>query len=66
VRPIMDDLAARPPLNLAYGDETEARLGGRRGASFALARCFKIVDPDLKNPQPKHWERSVQIVNLLL
>jgi len=34
---------------------------------MALARSFKIIDPDLKNPQARrHWERSFQIFDLLL
>jgi hypothetical protein len=32
----------------------------------ALARSFKIIDPDLKNPQTVHWERCFQIFDLLL
>jgi hypothetical protein len=35
-------------------------------ASLALARTFKIIDPDLKNPQSEHWERSFRIFDLLL
>jgi hypothetical protein len=31
-----------------------------------LARCFKIIERDLKNPQTTHWERSFQIFGLLL
>ena len=27
---------------------------------------IKIIDPDLKNPQARHWERSFQIFDLLL
>jgi hypothetical protein len=67
LRPILDELAARPPLDLVYSDETEARLPGLAGGlSFALARCFKILDPDLKNPRPDDWERSTRIFDLLL
>jgi len=67
LRPILDELAARPPLDLAYSDDTEARLPEFAGGlSLALARCFRILDPDLKNPQPQHWERSIRIFNLLL
>ena len=58
---------ARPPLDLAYGVETEARLPEVAGGlSLALARTFKIIDPDLKNPQSEHWERSFRIFDLLL
>jgi len=32
----------------------------------ALARTFTIIDPDLKNPQTKHWERDFRIFDLLL
>ena len=67
LRPSLDHLIARPPLGLDLSDETEAELsavGG--GLSIALARTFKIIDPDLKNPQARHWERSFQIFDLLL
>jgi len=32
----------------------------------ALARTFKIIDPDLKNPQTMYWERALRIFGLLL
>jgi hypothetical protein len=67
LRPILDRLTARPPLDLELSEETEAELsavGG--GLSIALARTFKITNPDLKNPQARHWERSFQIFDLLL
>ena len=67
LRPILDRLIANPPLDLELGEETEAELyavGG--GLSLALARTFKIIDPDLNNPQARHWERSFQIFDLLL
>jgi hypothetical protein len=67
LRPILDRLTARPPLDLELSVETEAEfsaVGG--GLSIALARTVKITDPDLKNPQARHWERSFQIFDLLL
>src|SRR5947209_18335485 len=64
LQPIFDHLAARPPLDLAYGEEAEARLPAIAGGisvalartfkvidSVALARTFKVIDPELKNPQ---------------
>jgi hypothetical protein len=65
--PILDQLAARPPLDLPYGEELEAlfpMIVG--GLSVALARSFKIIDPMLKNPATEHWKRSFQIFDLLL
>jgi Domain of unknown function (DUF1931) len=64
---ILDLLAARPPLDLAYSYETEARLPYIVGGlSVALARTFKIIDPHLKNPRAEDWERCCHIFNLLL
>jgi hypothetical protein len=67
LRSILDHLASRPPLDLAYAEETEARLPEIAGGiSVALARTFKIIDPKLKNPQTEHWERSQRLFDLLL
>jgi hypothetical protein len=67
LEPILDYLMARPPLDLACADETEARLPEVAGGlSIALARSFKIIDSDAKNPQTEHWERSFRIFDLLL
>jgi hypothetical protein len=67
LKPILDHLTARPPLDLNYSEQTAAQLPAIAGGlSVALARAFKIIDPDLKNPQSKHWQRSFQIFDLLL
>lgn len=67
LKPILDHLSARPPLDLAYSVETEARLPAIVGGlSVALARTFKIIGPDLKNPQTEHWEKAFKIFDLLL
>ena len=65
--PILESLIALPPLDLAYSEETGTRLPDIAGAiSIALAHTFKIIDPELKNPQTEHWERSQRIFDLLL
>jgi hypothetical protein len=65
--PILDQLAARPPLALPYRKETETQFPAIVGGlSVALARSFKIIDPALKNPSAEHWQRSFQIFDLLL
>jgi hypothetical protein len=67
LQPILDQLTARPPLELDYGSETEAQLPRIMGGlTVALARAFKVIDPDLKNPQTEHWQRCQQIFDLLL
>jgi hypothetical protein len=66
LQPILDHLAA-PPLDLAYSEETEARLPAIAGGiSVALAQTFKVIDPDLRNPQTQHWETVLRIFDLLL
>ena len=67
LQPILDQLAARPPLDLAYSEETEARFPEIAGGiSVALAHTFKVIDPDLKNPQTAHWQDVLRIFDLLL
>jgi histone H3/H4 len=68
--PLRDVLAAltrHPPLELEYSDELEAELPAIAGAlSVALAHSFKLIDPDLKNPQTAHWERAFGLFDLLI
>jgi hypothetical protein len=67
LRPILEQLTARPPLDLGCGEDTEARLPEVVGGlSVALARAFKIIDGDLKNPQTEHWQRCFRIFDLLM
>jgi hypothetical protein len=67
LKPILDRLAKRPPLDLPFSEDTEPRLPEIVGGlSIALAKTFKIIDPELKNPNSEHWERSFRIFNLLL
>lgn len=67
LRSTLEDLAARPPLDLGVSDETDAELPRIVGGlSVGLARTFKILEPDLKNPQTRHWEQAMGIFNLLL
>jgi histone H3/H4 len=67
LRPILDQLTGRPPLDLAYGEDVEDRLPEVVGGlSVALARTFTIIDPDLKNPAAEHWHSCFRIFDLLL
>jgi hypothetical protein len=67
VKPLIDRLTARPPLDRALSDEADQALPQvAGGVSFALARAFKIIDPDVKNPQSVHWERCFRIFDLLV
>ena len=67
LKPVLEQLSTLPRLELDYSTETEARLPALVGGlSVALARSFKILEPELKNPQTMHWERAFQLFGLLL
>jgi hypothetical protein len=67
LKPLLDQLAARPPLDVTYNREIEEQFPEIVGGlSVALARSFRIIDPELKNPQGSHWQRSFEIFDLLL
>ena len=53
--------------SIRLSDEAEARLPEIAGGiSAALARCFRILSPDLRNPRTEHWEQAHRIFDLLL
>jgi hypothetical protein len=67
LKPILDQLTMRPPLDFGYSVDVEAELPNVVGGlSVALAHTFKIIDPELKNPLSEHWERTFQIFDQLL
>jgi len=65
---LLDALPIRPqPFAVELSDETEGKLPVIAGGlSAALARSFKIIHPNLRNPQPEHWQLSFQVFDLLL
>jgi hypothetical protein len=64
---VLDQLTKYPILDLAYSDDTQRMLPKISGGiGVALARSFKILDPQVKNPQSEHWERASRIFDLLL
>ncbi|AWS47773.1 DUF1931 family protein [Streptosporangium sp. 'caverna'] len=67
LKPILEQLATLPPLDLSVGEETADRLPEIVGGlSVALAQAFKIVDPEVKNPATEQWERTIRVFDLLL
>jgi hypothetical protein len=67
LKPILDHLANRPPLDKTLSDETEAELPNVVGGlSVAMAHAFKILDPDVKNPHGEQWDRLEKDFNELL
>ena len=56
LKSILEYIVALPPLDVTYRDDTEALLPG----------TFTIIDPRVKNPSMRHWERAFQIFDQLL
>ncbi|RQD78087.1 DUF1931 family protein, partial [Desulfonatronospira sp. MSAO_Bac3] len=58
LEPILEQLATLPKLKLDYSSEVENALPELTGAiTVALAKMFKAVNPELKNPKPQDWEK---------
>ena len=67
LRPILEALAKRPPLDLAVAEETEHALPGIAGGlTLALARAFTIIEPERRNPQTGQWVMVTVLFDLLL
>ena len=67
VTPILDQLAARPPLDAGLTEETQARLPLIFGGiSVALARTFRLLDADLRAVHSEEWERAFSLFRLLI
>ena len=64
---ILEESVPEPEIDLVYSDELEANLPAIAGGlSFAVARCFKIIEPQTKHPATEQWNRAFQIFDLLL
>lgn len=64
--PILEHLAKFPPLHLGYSAGLEERIPEIVGGiTVGLARLFKVIDPEMKNPQTEHWEKVAEIYAIL-
>jgi hypothetical protein len=67
LRPLLDTMAARPPLDLTLSTEAEERLPLLYGGiTVALAKTFKLVDAEMKAVHRREWERAFALVRLLI
>jgi hypothetical protein len=62
----LERITAYPPMTLSCSDDAQRRLPYVAGGmSIALARTMTILDPKVKNPSTEHWERAMQIFEML-
>jgi hypothetical protein len=67
VEPILEQVAAWPQVDMDYDDETRNRIPLIAGGmSLAMARTFKIIDPELKTPGSEDWDRVFRVFNQLM
>jgi Domain of unknown function (DUF1931) len=67
LQPILDHLAAYPPLERPLSLEVEAMLPELAGTLAMLAgQAMKIIDPEVKNPDSDLWERVLRLMELML
>jgi hypothetical protein len=67
LKPILEQLAKVSKLDLEYSYQTQQKLPEIVGAlTISLAKTFKVIDPQIKNPEAQHWERAFSIFNMLL
>jgi hypothetical protein len=67
VEAVLNQSLPEPQMGLPYSEETEARLPDIAGGlTLAIARTFKIIDPDLKHPATREWEKAFRMFNQLL
>jgi hypothetical protein len=60
-------LVPHPQLDATLSDETDERLVEVAGGlSVGLAHTFTIIDPKLRNPSTSHWDRALQLFDLVL
>lgn len=65
--PILDQLATYPPMDRIPSEQTEARFPEIVGGlGVALARTFKTIYPQVKNPQGPHWDTVRAVIDLYL
>jgi len=66
IRELLRQDLRRPPADVTFAEETEQLLPELFGGlSVALARSFRLIDPQLVNPATEHWERAFEMFRLV-
>lgn len=64
---ILEQQATLPPLKLGISDMLEKKIPELVGGiTISLARVFKVINPELKNPGSREWEQVNEIYRILL
>jgi hypothetical protein len=67
LKPILDQLAAYPPLERALSADVEAMLPDLVGTLAMLAGTgMKVINPDVKNPDSAMWDKVLALMDVWL
>jgi len=67
IQPILEQQAKLPPLKLGYSTTLQDKIPELVGGiTVSLAKAFRALDKDMKNPSPFEWEKAEAIYNILL
>jgi len=67
IRQLLRGTVRRPPGDVTFGEDTEDVLVEVFGGlSVALARSFRLLDEQVKNPTAAHWDRAFEMFRLLV
>ncbi|MFJ2647909.1 DUF1931 family protein [Streptomyces sp. NPDC087420] len=67
LRPLLDQLGARPDLGMDAAEDTQQRLPDLAGGlSVALARALKTIAHDTRHPSTDQWDEAFELFDLLI
>ncbi|AUY48362.1 DUF1931 family protein [Streptomyces sp. CB01881] len=67
LRPLLDQLAARPALGMEAAEDTQQRLPVLAGGlSVALARALRTIARDTRRPSTDQWDEAFELFDLLI
>lgn len=67
LRPLLDQLTARPALGMDAAEETQHQLPDLAGGlSVALARALKTIARDTRRPSTDQWDEAFELFDLLI
>ena len=67
LRPILEEIAARPPLDATLDETLERGLPEVfGGVGVALAQSFNLIDAKLKAVHSEEWERAFNLFRLVI
>ncbi|MBD0690730.1 hypothetical protein BG452_32200 [Streptomyces sp. CBMA123] len=67
LRPLLDQLAARPTLGMDAAEDTQQMLPDLAGGlSVALARALKTIARDTRRPSTAQWDEAFELFDLLI